>query len=159
VALKKDSRSNKIRCATTNRITLFTPQALNIKTTTSYRQPSKPCPRWPPNCRTMVTRAIQHHLRCLLLPLSSPRLSIWLIGQRNSLGGSTKSSEIGDDVLLASTQYAWMIGWVNAKCNNQPLSTSIRWVIETMGEGGDMTIKGVEGRRWMERTMRWKTQQ
>jgi hypothetical protein len=34
-----------------------------------------------------------------------------------------------------------------SKCNNQHLSTSIRWVIETMGEGGDMTIIGVEGRR------------
>jgi hypothetical protein len=39
----------------------------------------------------------------------------------------------------------WEIG--RGKCNNQPLLTSIRLVIETMGGGGNVTINRVEGRR------------
>jgi hypothetical protein len=40
----------------------------------------------------------------------------------------------------------WEIG--RGKCNNQPLSTSIRLVIETMGVGGgNVTISRVEGRQ------------
>jgi hypothetical protein len=44
----------------------------------------------------------------------------------------------------------------SGKCNNQPISTSIRLVIETMGggEGGNVTINRVEGGHG-----RWKTQQ
>jgi hypothetical protein len=45
---------------------------------------------WPPNHRTMATRAIQHHRWCLSSPPLSSGLSILLWGWRNSLRSSAK---------------------------------------------------------------------
>jgi hypothetical protein len=86
-----------------------------------------------------------------LLPPSTLLLSIWLTGQKNSLGRSTST---GDDCwrwcAFTFTQDVWWeIGW--GKCNNQPLST-LNWLVFEMMEGGEnVTINGVKDGHWREK--------
>ena len=90
------------------------------------------------------------------LPPSTPLLSIWLTGQQNSLGGSTRRAMIiGDDMLLRKVW--WEIGRVNATIN------LLRPRLNSNGNQGDGRRSGRnnhQGRRrtWKKRR-RWKTQQ
>jgi hypothetical protein len=87
--------------------------------------------RWPPNHRTMATRAIRHHRWCLPLPPSPMRPSILLWGWWNSLHGSTKMERWG---VRAALQHKMCSGRGRI-VTNRP--RHIR--IELMGdrEGGD----------------------
>jgi hypothetical protein len=97
--------------------------------------------RWPPNHRTMATRAIRHHRWCLPLPLSPMRPSILTRSQRNSLRPPQQHKEgmmlgwswsLAEDVLgrgeewddwppTGSNQFVGRSGerWLIGGCNNQ----------------------------------------